>query len=505
MITALDKSHRPLRDVLVVLTLATLPWLAGCNNQCEPETTRPAAAHSKQTAPSAVEEVDSTAVAALEPQQVEAAPAPHAKNVILLIGDGMGFNHLRAGSLYRSGELDAPPYRDFDVHIAMSTYLYGGHYAADQVWQEFDRVKQGATDSAAAATALACGTKTYSGALGVNCQRQPIINIVEQAEKEGMSTGIVTSVPLSHATPAGFVVHNVSRRNYEEIAREMILGSGVDVLMGGGHPWYDNDGVLLEVAQSYQYIGGEKLWHQLQEGEVGGDADGDGVDDHWTLIESRDDFQQLAEGPTPRRLLGVPRIAETLQQGRQLEGEDGYGSHVTTAVVEPYSVPLITTVPTLVEMSQAALNVLDNNDKDFFLMIEGGAIDWASHDNQSDRLIEEQVDFDNTVAAVCAWVEHHSSWQDTLVIVTADHECGYLTGPDSNPLWNPVTSNGPGKLPGFEWHHTSHTNSLVPLLARGLHADQLAARASNSDPVRGPYADSTDLFPLMKFVLSQDN
>lgn len=89
----------------------------------------------------------------------------------------------------------------------------------------------------------------------------------------------------------------------------------------------------------------------------------------------------------------MPRIAETLQQSRQLEGEEGYGSHVTTETVEPYSVPLITTVPTLVEMSRTALNVLDNNAQAFFLMIEGGAIDWASHDNQSDRLNEEQVDF----------------------------------------------------------------------------------------------------------------
>lgn len=502
MMTLRHKNHRPLRDALIVLTFATLPWLSGCNNQCEPETSHHAAAQ-EQHAVSAVAEAKTTTPAAQQPQQVETAPASHAKNVILLIGDGMGFNHLRAGSLYRTGENNAPPYRDFNVKLAMSTYLYGGNYDGDQAWSGFANVKEGATDSAAAGTALACGIKTYKAGLGVDCQRQPVDNIVEIAEKQGKSTGIVTSVPLSHATPASFVVHNVSRRNYEEIAREMILDSGVDVLMGGGHPWYDNDGQLLATPESYQYVGGEKLWHQLQEAAVGGDADGDGVDDRWTLIESRNDFQSLAEGPTPKRLLGVPRIAKTLQQERKLEGDGDYGSHVTTETVKPYTVPLITTVPTLVEMSQAALNVLDNNEQGFFLMIEGGAIDWASHDNQSDRLIEEQVDFDRTVAAVCDWVEQHSSWQDTLVLVTADHECGYLTGSDSDPRWNPVINNGADKLPGLEWHHTSHTNSLVPLLARGAHAEQLAQRATSNDPVRGPYADNTDLYPVMQSVLEK--
>jgi len=498
MIISLDKCHLPFRTALIILSVVTLPWLGGCNNHSETATHNDhAAAHDPAHQQSATPPSETCR----DKKPSEDAVTTHGKNVILLIGDGMGFNHLRAGSLYRSGELDAPPYRDFDVKLAMSTYLYGGEYV--QGWDAFANVKDGATDSAAAETALACGTKTYKAGLGVDCQRQPVDNIVEIAEKQGKSTGIVTSVPLSHATPAGFVVHNVSRRNYEEIAREMILDSGVDVLMGGGHPWYDNDGQLLETPESYQYVGGEKLWHQLQEGAVGNDANSDGVDDHWTLIESRDAFRNLANGPTPTRLLGVPRIAETLQQGRQLDGDGDYGSHVTTKTVTPYTVPMITTVPTLVEMTKAALNVLDNNDKGFFLMIEGGAIDWASHDNQSDRLIEEQVDFDRTVAAVCDWVEQNSSWQDTLVLVTADHECGYLTGPGSDPRWNPVTNNGAGKLPGLEWHHTSHTNSLVPLLARGAHAEQLAQRATNADPVRGPYADNTDLLPVMQSVLAE--
>jgi alkaline phosphatase len=88
-----------------------------------------------------------------------------------------------------------------------------------------------------------------------------------------------------------------------------------------------------------------------------------------------------------------------------------------------------------------------------------------------------------------------------LVIVTADHECAYLTGSGSNPSWSQPTNNGSGKLPGIEWHHTSHTNSLVPLLARGFRAKQLNTSANKIDSVFGSYLDNTNLFPAMKAVL----
>jgi alkaline phosphatase len=128
----------------------------------------------------------------------------------------------------------------------------------------------------------------------------------------------------------------------------------------------------------------------------------------------------MASGDTPLRVIGLPQVHETLQQKRR--GDD---------LADPYVVNRTETVPTLAEMSQVALNVLDNNRDGFFLMIEGGAVDWAGHDNQSGRLIEEEIDFNRAVEAVAAWIEKNSSWDDTLLIVTADHETGYLNGPGS--------------------------------------------------------------------------
>jgi len=420
-----------------------------------------------------------------------------AKNVILLIGDGMGYNHVTAGSYYAHGQEKSQAYEHFPVRLAMSTHMAVGNYDPDSVWATFDAVKDGATDSAAAGTALSTGEKTYRYGVGVDCQRNPLTNIVEVAEKFGKSTGVVSSVQFSHATPAAFVAHNLTRRNYEEMAREMILGSAIDVIMGAGHPLHGHSGEFLDQPQSYQFVGGEQLWKNLQLGIIGNDADGDGVDDPWILIESRREFQNLMNGATPKRVIGVARVADTLQQKRHQQGENEYGQGANAIGVAAYSTPLTQTVPTLEEMTRGALNVLDNNPSGFFLMVEGGAIDWASHANQSDRFIEEQIDFDNAVAAVVQWVESNSSWDETLVIVTADHETGYLTGPGSNPQWSPVRNNGKGHMPGMEWHSGGHTNSLVPLYAHGPNSWRLTEKTVGYDPERGAYVDNTAIYPIM--------
>jgi alkaline phosphatase len=140
-------------------------------------------------------------------------------------------------------------------------------------------------------------------------------------------------------------------------------------------------------------------------------------------------------------------------------------------------------------------------------MIEGGAIDWASHANQSGRMIEEQIDFDKAVEAVLNWVNKNSNWDETLLIVTADHECGYLTGPDSGekengPVWNDIKNNGKQKQPGMEWHNDNHTNSLVPFYAKGRSSKLFEKKIVGKDTVRGEYIDNTSMakvvFELLK-------
>ncbi len=407
------------------------------------------------------------------------------RNVIIFIADGCGFNHIKAADYYLCGGIPCPAYEDYPVQLAMSTYQAGGHYDPDAAWSDFDYVKKGYTDSAASATAMAAGVKTRNGALGVDVNGDPVLNLVERAEQLGKSTGVVTSVPFSHATPAGFVAHNASRNNYKQIADDMINKSAADVVMGCGHPFYDADG-RIENTPHYKYIS-SAVWNDLTNGSAGGDADADGIADHWKLVQTRAEFQALAKGEAPKRVFGIAQVYETLQEKR---------SGDTEAV--PYKVALIESVPTLEEMTRAALNVLDDDPDGFFVMIEGGAIDWAGHGNESGRLIEEIDDFNKSIDTVIGWVEKNSNWGETLVVITADHETGYLTGPGSGrqsagAVWNDPVNNGRGNMPAMEWHCEGHTNSLVPFFAKGGGGQLFKDKITGYDPVRGPYIDNTDI------------
>lgn len=366
----------------------------------------------------------------------------------------------------------------------MSTYNASGSYEPQKGWSDFKYVTDGKTDSAAAATAMAAGVKTYNGAIGVDTDKQPVENLIERCEKLGKATGVVTSVPWAHATPAGFVAHNPERGNYEEISAQMIAGP-VEVIMGAGHPFYNDDGRPANEPK-YKYIG-RQTWQALAEGTAASDADADGIEDRWTFIQTKNQFLALMTGETPKRACGTAQVRGTLQQKRA--GPEN---------APPFQVDFIRTVPTLEQMTQAAINVLDEDPDGFFLMIEGGAVDWAAHDNQAGRMIEEMIAFNSAVEAVINWIENHSGWEQTLLVITSDHETGYITGPksgptESGPVWNPLESRGHRKVPGLEWHEDGHTNSLVPFYAKGCGAERYRKAAKNTDPVRGRYIDNTDL------------
>ena len=186
-------------------------------------------------------------------------------------------------------------------------------------------------------------------------------------------------------------------------------------------------------------------------------------------------------------MVGVPQVYTTLQQNR--------GGETTAAA---YAVPFNSNVPTLATMTKGALNVLDNDKDGLFLMVEGGAVDWAGHANQKGRIIEEQEDFNAAVEAVVCWVNKKSNWNETLVIVTGDHETGYLTGPGSGqlpagPLWTPLVNGGKGIMPGMQFNSGDHTNSLIPIFAKGRGSSKLKAAATGIDPMRGAYCDNTDI------------
>ena len=426
-----------------------------------------------------------------------AQDTPAAKNIILLIADGMGYNHLLAGNYYEHGEADAQPFQTW-THYGSSTYDHRGSYDPDQSG-DFKYLKRSANDSAATASAMATGVITYRGAISVDPDKNPVKLITDYAEELGKSTGVVTSVLFNHATPAAFLAHAGSRREMDSIAEQMIQLSAAEVLMGCGHPEYDVDGNHtggfegdpdLDVASSYSRVGGKEVYDGLEAGTIGADADGDGKADPWTFIDSREEFQALMKGDTPDRVFGLAPVEATLQQQRS-------GDRLADA----YAVPWIESMPRLAEMSLGALNVLDNNEKGFFLMIEGGAVDWASHANELGRMVEEQIDFHETVKAVTKWVEENSSWDETLVIITADHECGYLLGPDSDPDLNPIVNNGKGKMPGMEWHSPSHTNQLVPIYTKGPGSTLFENYLEGEDPNHGKYVHDAAVGKLMFEVL----
>jgi alkaline phosphatase len=163
--------------------------------------------------------------------------------------------------------------------------------------------------------------------------------------------------------------------------------------------------------------------------------------------------------------------------------------------------------PTLADITRAALTVLGKNRNGMFLMVEGGAIDWAAHANDIDEMIGEVIDFDKAVASVKQWVDSvDPTWKDTLLIVTADHETGYLTR-GSGIFPNVLLGNpGAGVLPvagtHFSWNSKNHTNSLVPLYAKGDGAEMLSHYATAIDPGRAMrYLDNTDVSKVMQAAI----
>ncbi|WP_291402055.1 alkaline phosphatase [Acidaminobacter sp.] len=410
------------------------------------------------------------------------------KNVILLISDGWGYNQILATDYYNDGKAGTQRYEKFPTKLAMSTYSVGS-YDPETIWADFDAVKVKPTDSAAAGTAMSTGEKTYDAAIGVDLEKEDLVHIASDFEALGRATGVVSSVQFSHATPASFVAHNASRNSYSEIANEMLMESGTDVIIGAGHPVYDDNG-NVRTKLEYKYVGGEDTWNALLNGSLStADANGDGTSDKWEMIQLKSEFEELQTGNAPNRLLGIPQVATTLQQSRNGDGK-----------ANAYTVPLNADVPTLEVMTNVALNVLDNNEEGFFLMVEGGAIDWAGHANQSGRVIEEQTDFNNDVDAVCDWVENNSSWSETLVIVTGDHETGYLTG--TAGVYDKVVNQGAGNMPIMAWNSGDHTNQLIPFFAKGAGAELFKKLADQQDPVRGAYLDNTELVLAIRALLN---
>lgn len=489
-----------------------------------------------------------------------------AKNVILMISDGIGFNGWLAADYYQglAGEQSyqaARPDGTVPVVYGMAHDSLNLVDAAGRVlpnasdpaeaagavpqgydprtrWNRFENAFRNDfppvgeaytsyTDSAAAGTTLQTGRKTANGRLNMDWTGEvPLRTIAEIAMDQGRAAGAVSTVRVSHATPASVIAHNVSRNNYVEIFNEMVE-SDLAVIMGAGHPFYDNSGNRVEPEDeaAYKYVGGPETLERLTSAE--------GLDG-FTFIDAKEDFEALAAGEdVPERVVGIARARDTLQVNREglPEADTPSGMAYNPAV------------PDLATMTVGALNVLDQDPDGFFLMSEGGAVDWMGHANHMPRFIEEQIDFNEAVDAVIDWVEENSSWDETLLIVTSDHETGGIWGEGTwengagpavasertdgalaaanfhpaEDVFNEflaVQDRGAGNMPGYQWASGNHTNELVPLWAIGAGAERFAEFARTDLKAAelwgeqydwdGAFVDNTAVFHVMNEAFAAD-
>jgi alkaline phosphatase len=260
--------------------------------------------------------------------------------------------------------------------------------------------------------------------------------------------------------------------------------------MGTGNPDYNDDGGLRNMPD-YSWIS-EADWTALKSGTH---------PSGFKLIQDKVDFELLQKMPAPgKKLIGIARSFTSTQFNR---------AGASPATETPNSVRRRTDVPALPAMALGALNILDDNPGGLFLVIEGGAVDRAEHGNNMGRMIEERMEFDDTVAAVSAYLDANTSgnnWSNTLVIVTADHD-HLLLGPNSDTVpFQELVDKGKGQVPGYKWQNDSHSNQLVPIYARGAGANMVTACAKRRDAYtdaqgrkfgRGNYLDETEIFAII--------
>ena len=296
------------------------------------------------------------------------AKAP--KYVFYFIGDGMGLNQVMATQYYlRSceGELGITP-------LCFAQFPYTGiatSYSANS----------DVTDSAAGGTALATGHKTYNGAIGVDASAAPVTSIAERAHCHGAKVGVATSVTINHATPASFYAHQKNRNDYYEIGTQLAT-SGFEFFAGGDfaektNPDDKNAPHLYDLAREAGYA----------------------------IVRGYDEYACLNDGADKVMLIQKENMVENTL---------------------PYAIDACEEDLTLTQITTAAIDHLydKRHKKGFFLMVEGGKIDYACHANDAAAALNEVVDFDKAIRVAYEFYKQHP--KETLIVITADHETGGL-------------------------------------------------------------------------------
>lgn len=334
------------------------------------------------------------------PRSTAATYSGRAKNVVLVIGDGMGAECVKGASLYAYGAEGKLSFESFPYHGSMTSNAAGGAI----------------TDSAASATAMATGVKVNDGVLSVRVpgDGQDLPTLLEGLETRGFRVGLVTNSYIEDATPAAFAAHEVSRGEADKIARDYMQRTRPDVLMGGYMP----NGLTPDLARASGY----------------------------EVVENRAQLQAFAGDKTGK-----------------LAGLFGMG-HMPYEFDGDYK-----TLPKLSEMAVKALQVLGRSQKPFFLLVENENIDESGHANQIERNIAATIELSDTVQAILNW---EGARNDTLIVVTADHETGGLAI---------EKSRGKGVVPEVSWSTHGHTSTPVPVYAKGPGAENFTGSLDNVD------------------------
>lgn len=407
--------------------------------------------------------MDQTDVYRLQKQ----ALASGKKNIILLVFDGMDWQTTQAAAIYKTQEVgytsgrgtglffqdyrgtetdygyfvSSPHNNGTEIDVDAQTVINpggteAGGYSAelggptpwakprsdDYLLGKEPALPHIVTDSSASATSMVSGIKTYNGAVNVDFQGNHVKPIARELQERGFSIGMVTNVPLSHATPACAYANNVTRNDYQDLTRDLIgLPSishrklplpGVDVLLGSGWGLDRSD----DEDQGQNFVGGNRVIT---------DADLEFAD---VKNGGKYHIATRTPGKTGKDILLEATNAARDSRGRLLGFFGTKRGHLPYQTADGKSDPIgyqyseeeLLENPTLADMTSAALDVLSSNKTGFWLMIEAGDIDWANHGNNIDNSIGSVLSGDDAFRAVIRWVEQ-TSWDDTVVILTADH------------------------------------------------------------------------------------
>lgn len=363
-----------------------------------------------------------------------------AKYVFLFIGDGMGSTHVAVAESYLSylqGKLGG-------AMLTMSQFPYYGtatSYSADA----------NVTDSSAAGTAISCGVKTYNGGLGIDAEGNEARSLAYDLKDAGYQVGIISTVPINHATPGAFYASSSSRNDYYGISKQ-IVESGFEFFAGSGFIDFRGKGDKEEATDIYLEKNGYEVSYGIAE------------------------FKEEAAGK------------EKVVFCQESNKEESAGNYVSSGKIAEDA--------TLGQMLQLGMEFFDD-DEPFFFMCEGGKIDWTAHANKVMPMIMDILEFDEAIAVAYEFYKKHP--KETLIVVTADHETGGISlgsGPDhvnwqmlieqwekdgkqNNLGWR--ENSEMNRKASIGWTTGSHTGGPVPVYAVGKGAEKFMGRMDNTD------------------------